>query len=320
VKALPLRHHAVYGITLASDFPFSWPLVPSERPADVRFDCIHRPVAPPGEPIGKPVHAVAVSGDEDRPDIVYERLEGCDVVRVRDAAVHHVFPKRIECALPDPTLAYLAEIQLLGMVLALWLERRGVPTLHASSVVIRGRAVAFLGMKGGGKTTAATALVAAGHALLADDLLALRIDDAGVFAQPGYPMLRLWPEQADHFLGGHADLPLVHPSYDKRRVVVEPPFGRFHRFAAPLQRIYVPIRRMGGAISIEPLRSSDALIALVRESFLREAVHGLGLAAHRLGPLAQVLSTVDVRLLRYPDGFDRLPELVSAVETDLAGG
>lgn len=312
--------YSVYGIALATDFPFSWPLGVTDRAADLRFETVTTPPTSVDWRATQPVHAVFVGGAEDRPGITYHTFDSFDVVRIRDVADHYLWPDRIVCHLRDPAWSYLAEIQLLGMVLALWLERQGVPTLHASAVVVDGVAVAFMGAKGGGKTTAATGLIAGGHALLADDLLALRFHANGVSAAPGYPMLRLWPEQADHFLGGHERLPLVHPAFTKRRICLPQQFGEFHPQCAPLRRLYVPQRSRDGAPTITPMRSRDAVLSLVRESFLRDAVHGLGLAQGRLGMLARIVRDVTVCSLRYPDGFDRLPELVAAVEEDLSAG
>ena len=315
-----MLHHAVYGLTVASDFPFSWPLVRSDRPADVYFVCESEAPVEVDWDANAPVHAVAVHGDG--PDLTYHRVGEVDVVRVRGAADHYLFEDRIVCHLHDPALEYLAEIQLFGMVLALWLERHGVPALHASCAVINDRAVAFLGTKGGGKTTAVAALLAAGYELLADDLLALQLEHGRVMAQPGYPLLRLWPDQAEHFLGRHDHLPLVHPSFSKRRVVVGAGWGAFHAAPAMLDRIYLPLRsgpgqRAGREVLIEPVRSSDALIAMIRESYLREAVHGLGLAGARLAQLAQVLCDVQVRVLRYDSGFEHLTQMVVAVQEDV---
>ena len=256
--------------------------------------------------------------DPETPGISFHRLDGVDVVRFADDAAHYLRRDRITCHLHDPSLDWLVEIQLLGMVLALWLELRGTPTLHASAAVVHGQAVAFLGVKGGGKTTAATALVAAGHPLLVDDLLALEVTADEVRAQPGYPMLRLWPEQADHFVGDHSDLPLVHPSFTKRRVPVGAGFGTHQTVSAPLARIYLPVRRDGGEVTIEPISSREALIETVRQSFLHDAVHRFGLAGARLSILADVLRHVPVRRVTYPSGFGRLPELVAAIEADVA--
>lgn len=340
-----VQHYAAYGLRIATDFPFTWPLPRSEAPADLGFDCVTQ-IPFDFDFDAAPVHAIGVRADGDAPDISYHRSDRCDVVRVRGVADHFVFDDRIVCHLHEPRYAYLVEIQLLGMVLALWLERRGVPTLHASAVVVEGRAVAFLAAKGGGKTTAATALVRAGHALLADDLLALELEvgrsgEGKPLAQPGYPMLRLWPDQAEHFVGRADPGRQVHPAFDKRSVVLDTGgedaggggFGRFHGEPAPLARVYVPVRAAAVApgrekageraswpasVAIEPRSPSEALLALVQHSYLGEALDGLGLSATRFARIAEVCRRLEVCTLEYPDGFARLPELVAAVERDVA--
>ena len=314
----PLARYALYGITLASDFAFRWPLPHGTGAPDVTFSCVDTAPLDVEFDAATCVLDVPLGGKSGAASISFHRLDGVDVVRIGDDADHYVWPDRIVCHLHDPSLSWLVEIQLLGMVLALWLERSGIPTLHASTVVVDGAAVAFLGTKGGGKTTAATALVAAGHPLLVDDLLALELTGREVLAQPGYPMLRLWPEQADHFVGGHDTLPVVHPAFTKRRVPVGDGFGRHHTGPAPLRRIYLPVRRDGGEVVIETIPSREALIETVRNSFLHDAVHSFGLAGSRLAMLAQVLRHASVRRVTYPSGFDRLPELVAAIEADIA--
>lgn len=320
-----MQVHTVYGVTLATDFAFSWPVVacdprPGEVSVDLSFTCAQTaPVQVDWDEVAA-VHAVGGNAEQTRPAITYHALGPFDVIRIRGVADHYLWEDRIVCHLHDPTLAYLVEIQLLGIVLALWLERRGVPTLHASAGVIDGRAIAFLATKGGGKTTAVLGLIAAGHALLADDLLALRPIGTAILAQPGYPMLRLWPEQADHLVGGHADLPLVHPGFVKRRLTVAGEIGTFHCAPAPLERIYLPRRMADGAVTIEPVRSADAVIAMVQHSFLRDATHRLGLAGLRLQQFADALRWVEVRMVRYPTGYDHLAELAEAIEADLSAG
>lgn len=316
-----VSRYAVYGITLETDFTFEWPVPTTSAAIDLRFDCVATPPVDVDLASSPAVHEVAVAGDEDRPDITYHRLPDLDIVRVRGAADHYIWPDRIVCHLHDPSLAYLVEIQLLGLVLAVWLERRGIPTLHASSVAVDGSAVAFLGVKGGGKTTVAAGMVAAGHTLLVDDLLALVRHGDHLLAHPGYPMLRLWPDQADHFLGSHDHLPLVHPAYTKRRIIVGEHLGLFHNQAAPLRHVYLPARDVTAReVTFEPVSPRDAFLAMLQESFLRGAVHGLGLAAGRFAALAGVVASVETRRVRYPVGLDRLPELAEAIVKDVATG
>jgi hypothetical protein len=319
-----VTRYRLYGITLATDHAFTWPVprtAADDRGVDVTFVVQDRPPLDVDLDTDDVVHGEPVLDDEDRPAITFHVTEDLAVVRIVGVADHYLFADRIVCHLHDASHTYLVEIQLLGMVLALWLERRGVPTLHASVATVDDVAVAFLGVQGGGKTSAATSLVAAGHPLLVDDLLALEIGDE-VLAHPGYPMLRLWPEQVDHFVGTGRDLPLVHPAYTKRKVTIGDGFGRFRAGPAPLGRIYLPrrTRAPGAEVTTEPLGSADAVIAMVRDSFIGGPMHGLGLAGPRLRRFARVIAGTEVATIRYPDGFDRLPELVAAVEADVRRG
>ena len=64
---------------------------------------------------------------------------------------------------------------MLAQVLPLAAVLRGTHVLHASAVALAGRAVAFMGRSGVGKTTLAGRIVAHGARLMTDDVLA--VDD-----------------------------------------------------------------------------------------------------------------------------------------------
>lgn len=81
-------------------------------------------------------------------------------------------------------------------VLATVAHERGYELLHATGVRIGGRLVAIAAPSGGGKSTLAAALLAAGATLATDDLLALGRDARGaVVAHPG-PALMTLPDGA----------------------------------------------------------------------------------------------------------------------------
>lgn len=85
-------------------------------------------------------------------------VDGCAVVRFRGAADFFVWDDRIACVLHDRALERRIESWLFGIVLTLWLELRGIPTLHAATVVERGHAIGFLATDQGGKSTLAMAM------------------------------------------------------------------------------------------------------------------------------------------------------------------
>src|SRR5436853_233172 len=76
------------------------------------------------------------------------------------------------------------------------LPQRGHFVLHASSVAIDGKAAAFAGPSGRGKSTLVAALASAGHPLIADDMSVIDTSGAAPVVQPGFPRVKLWPDSA----------------------------------------------------------------------------------------------------------------------------
>lgn len=102
----------------------------------------------------------------------------------------------------------------LGPVLTVALHLLGAVLLHASAVVINGKAVLFAGPSGSGKSTTAAMLHRAGYDVLSDDVTEV----AGTFAFGSVPALRLWPDVLDVLYGSAAAFPDRAPSWDKKVV------------------------------------------------------------------------------------------------------
>src|SRR4029077_10951164 len=62
---------------------------------------------------------------------------------------------------------------LLGPVIAFVLRLRGVICLHASAVIVDGRAIALFGLAGAGKSTTVAACALRGFSVLSDDVAVL---------------------------------------------------------------------------------------------------------------------------------------------------
>jgi hypothetical protein len=200
---------------------------------------------------------------------------------------------------------------LLGPALALLLSQRGLLVLHASAVAIEGRAVAFLGESGHGKSTTAAAFHARGHPVVADDAVAVQIDDGCPMVYPGFPQLKLWPEVAAALGDSAESLPQLRPDLPKRGRDVR------HRFAGerlPLATLYVLAD--GPRLRVEPLRSSEAIIEVVRHTYAARFLHALGPSGH-FRQCAALAQSARARRLHRPRSLDQLPALVSQVETDI---
>jgi hypothetical protein len=313
--------YRLYGLTLASDFPFASRLFPGSGPPEVTCACSPGPADP-----GPPPDGEAISESPDRHACgetlarLY-RLPSAALLRFTGAADFALQEDRIDCRLHDPASAALAEIRLLGTVFAFYLERRGVPALHAAAVAVGGRAAAFLSTNQGGKTSLAASLLQAGGSLLTDDLLPLEVQGSAFLARSGYPQMRMWPDAAECFLGTTAGLERVLPGMDKRRVPVGAgSLGRFCAAPQPLAAVYLPKRAASPRpeIRISPVAPRDAVIELVRHSYCPGLAAAVGLEAERLAFFARLAATVPVRRLSYPSGFDQLERVRAAVLDDLA--
>jgi hypothetical protein len=156
---------------------------------------------------------------------------------------------------------------LIGPVMGFVLRLHGLVCLHASTVVIGGRAVAFCGSPGAGKSTTAAAFAQRGYPVLAEDVAAL--DDRGSFCiRPGYPRVNLWPDSAAALWGSPDALPAITPNWEKRYVPLGNIAAQFHTSPAPLAAVYV----IGGRSrqpkpEIQPLQSVEALIALAANTY-----------------------------------------------------
>src|SRR3954471_5329873 len=84
---------------------------------------------------------------------------------------------------------------LLGSALGALLHQRGLLPLHANAIEMDGRAVAFSGHSGAGKSTIAAWFHDRGRRILTDDVCVIGFDaGAAAVAYPGIPRLRLWRE------------------------------------------------------------------------------------------------------------------------------
>jgi hypothetical protein len=88
---------------------------------------------------------------------------------------------------------------LLGSAFGALLHQRGLLPLHANAVEIAGKAIAFMGPSGEGKSTLAAAFHDRGHRILADDVCVIDLDAAPrPLVRPGLPRLRLWKDSIEH--------------------------------------------------------------------------------------------------------------------------
>jgi hypothetical protein len=215
------------------------------------------------------------------------------------------------------TLGHLLLDQALPMVLGL----RGIPTLHASTVVTPRGVCGFVGPAGAGKSTLAASFSSAGYPALGDDCLAIKEDD-GFFAIPAYPGLRLWTDSGESLSTDWSSAPAVAHYTRKRRILNAPAVEGFPTRLEPLRVIYCLAREASGdgpsaaAPAIEPMRPNDAFLQLLSASFMLD-ITDRSVLTRNLRFIERLFAAVAMRRLRIPDGFSSLPKVREAVLKDL---
>jgi hypothetical protein len=215
----------------------------------------------------------------------------------------------------DPILQAQEEtlrLCITGPALGVLLHQRGLLALHASAVAVAGKAVAFLGAAGWGKSTMAAVMHRRGHNLLADDITAVEPSTGRSWVYPAFPQLKLWPESIIALGDDPAALPrLVHNREKRSRRTTR----GFSSVPLPLKQIYVLAE--GRTQEIEPLQPQQALMELVGHSYVSRLLEYVGASAHFLR-CASIAKAVDMRTLKRPRSLCSLSQVAQLVEEDLA--
>ena len=210
----------------------------------------------------------------------------------------------------------LVALPLLGSVMAAVLQRRGLFVLHASAVVVDGLGVVLMGDKGAGKSTTAASILAAGHTLLADDVVAIDWSPSGTRQiMPAVGQLKLWDEAASGVgLTTAQHQGRLHPAIDKSQYNLT---AGFAQIPAPLARVYVLTRaERAGVVRLDSQASLHALMQFTYLARFGQAAFGSGLGAH-FQRCAELANTGQVRQLQVPNGIDLIPQAIEALLRDL---
>ena len=211
---------------------------------------------------------------------------------------------------------------LLSHVMSFALLKQGVESLHATAVVINGKAVAFLGDCGEGKSTLAAACLKAGATLLTDDLLVLEPAGNRLLAHPGTPHVKLMPRIAAWLYGGRdvrwRSAPL-HPLTSKRIIALD---AHSHTNApTSLHAIYVlrrPRTPAGARIVRRSLPARAAWYELTKGTF-NPVVRDPDRLKTQFEWAGRLARRIPVKSLSYPRTLRALSEVVRTMTDDVTG-
>ncbi len=231
-----------------------------------------------------------------------------------------------------------------SIAIALWLELKHIPCIHANALSINDNAFALIAPSGTGKSTLSAYLQQRGARWYTDDMLALYGLNSGsgrAFAgnsrehcchiYPSWPTARLWPDAIEHVLGSKSDThDKVHARFAKRKVqFADAAMESAHANAAfdpskpvTMTQLYYleRVETAPGAeafCDIQSLPSAAQLLCLLKNSMLADAYHVLGLEQSRLNQLAAVCSQMSLKRIRYSEGVAGLALVRQAITDDL---
>ncbi len=236
---------------------------------------------------------------------LYEFLVSADGRRILGRQISH--------RVSDETF----QTYLLSQLVSFSLLKLGMEPLHATAVVIHGKAVAFLGDCGEGKSTLAAACLKAGHQLLTDDVLVLKEDDSRLMAYPGPPRLKLMPATAKRVLGAHVNGSPMNPLTSKLILRLAP--EQSVATPMPLHACYAlrsSLARASSRVTIRCLSAVSAWRALTAGTFNLVVRDPTRLQTH-FAWASRLASRAAVKSLSYPRSLRELPRVVDAIAADV---
>ncbi len=198
---------------------------------------------------------------------------------------------------------------LLGSAWGALCYQRGILALHSSVVEVGGRAVAFCGATGAGKSSLAAALIARGYRCVCDDLCRFEVFDGQARVYPAAPRLKLWRDTlermgktVDGLERDHIRMDKFHTTLDRSGVTSGP---------LALGALYL---LEWGAPGIDRLTGLNALCHFISAATYRgELLEPMGqVAAHweRCAALAERVPVYQFSRPRDWSGFDTTAEML----------
>jgi hypothetical protein len=214
-----------------------------------------------------------------------------------------------EC--PASTIRHL----LLDQVVPRVVGHGGRLVAHAGCVELEdGRAIAFLGSTGWGKSTLAAAFVADGARLVTDDCLLIESHAHGVRCIPSYTGLRLLPDAETAPPGAQfEERELAHYSAKRRYAPAAGPGNEFR----PLSTLFVlgdpSNRAVADQITIERLTGAAAFMSLLSSAFTLDVGGRRAIERHFETTGTIGAAAVPCFRLEYPREYGRLGEVLDAM-------
>ena len=199
---------------------------------------------------------------------------------------------------------------LLGACMAVALHQKGYLILHASAVKLKDRAIAFIGNKGWGKSTIASAFIDRGYEFITDDVLAVDLSRDRPLVYPSFPQLKLCPDTILAMGQNPETLPRIMSKINKRQYKSS---QNFDPNPVTLQSIF--LLNKAAELKISQIAAKDSILPLLAHSygarFGKDLLH-LGEAEHFL-QCSKLANQAGIYSLQRPSNISLLADTVDLV-------
>jgi len=249
----------------------------------------------------------------------FSRIVGDEfLLREEGLACHYAKGRGITVQMDDPALAGTLELFLAGSVYSAVAAINGLTAIHASAIESGGKAIAFTGAPGAGKSTTAASLRQAGFAIVADDTLVLDMADGQAMCLPGHKRLKLWPDSLA--MTGMPAMEMVSEDYRKFFATESG-----SEIDAPLPLGAIVALEVGEQLAFETVHGADRIAVLDDDHYTAEhrAMAQGASRAERLGAIARLANAAPVyRFTRpiAPDRFAGTVRFLAARLAEISGG
>ena len=211
---------------------------------------------------------------------------------------------------------------LLDQVIPRVIGHGGGIVLHASAVVIGGKAAAFLGAPGSGKSTLAASFLMNGCPMLADDCLLIRPHGNDVVGVRSYAGLRLLQDTIDAIVGGEYELKEAADYSSKKRVTL-PVDSLLEGGAIPIAALFLLAPPTGGALrgtaELEKIDGAQTVTELIKHSYILD-VSDKAIIAEKFSTTGNIVASgLPVYRLTYPHKHTLLDQIRAVVEGVVTG-
>ncbi len=246
------------------------------------------------------------------PDDPYVVKEHSFMFRVPQTAVFLVQEgKRISVSPMMGSDADQIRLYILGTCMGALLMQRKVLPLHGSAVAIAGKAYAFVGDRGAGKSTLASAFLNRGYQLLSDDVIAVSLSQDNIpVVTPSYPQQKLWQESLQAF-GMETDR--YRPIFQRETKYSVPVHANYLDESLPLAGVFELVKGENEEIDIHRIERLDRLHTLFCHTYRNFLISSFGIMQWHFSTSSSIMNHIKMFQIRRPTSSFTAPHLVSMI-------